>query len=280
MWSNLDVMHFESAQRKHQRAVDLTTDAGTLIGAFTRGEPPLTITRPSPGQPDIIVKLTNGFDPKLPLVVADAIHNYACVLDHLTWELCRMERKKKPDQWLQFPRWKGTTVKEQQERRAKVKKRLEPYFHQPTVDFLLSLDARPLLPGEPMKDPRGQFLHYLIQADNMDKHRTLLPAVGMGVVYPLVVTNQNGERIPYPVDADQKDFEFDSSGELRVRTTFPGLKVELQDDADVALRVLFRNDPALPFPRWEVRSVLSTGYPRNVIIAFSGHAMKMGYISP
>src|ERR1700733_7639613 len=99
---------FRGARLKVKRAQHHIGDAHQLVKAFISLNPYKIIVEKHPdGSQELTLTVTQSLDKNLPLIIGDAIHNLASALDHLTWEMVRLDNIT-PSCHLQFPRAPNT----------------------------------------------------------------------------------------------------------------------------------------------------------------------------
>ena len=192
---------FESARLKLERAQEHVRNLDVLFAAFMDARPHLPVIkdkRNDRGIWQMTLEISSRIPPptEIGLVLGDAVHNFRCALDHMTWELIGSDGGTQ-DRYTAFPTG-DTRINFE----SRVKGMITP--RQDTKQFFVDLAVYP--------SGHGEILYGLHLLDNADKHCVITPTIEATVFDGITLIDMTtGERLPadpidVPADADDRIF--------------------------------------------------------------------------
>ena len=223
---------FESAKLKLERAREHVRNLDVLFAAFMDARPHLPVVkrkRDDRGiwQMKLGIESRISPPPEIALVLGDAVHNFRCALDHLTWDLIGLDGGTQ-DRYTAFPTGDTRTNFE-----ARAKGMITP--RKDTKQFFVDLAVYPS--GD------GEIFYGLNLLDNADKHCVITPTVEATVFENIMLINMaTRERSladPFYVPAD-------ANGKISYRIP-DGFEIDTNNHIQTTADIFFPEVDVFPF---------------------------------
>jgi len=223
---------FESAKLKLERAQEHVRKLDLLFTEFMDARPHMLVVkdkRDDRGLWQMRLEIESTISPptEIGIVLGDAVHNFRCALDHMTWELIGIDGGAQ-DRYTAFP-----TGNTQINFESRVKGMITP--RQDTKQFFVDLAVYPT--------GYGEILYGLHLLDNADKHCVITPTIEATVFSGIVLINMaTGERVP----ADPIRVPADANGRISHRIP-DGFGIDANNRIDTTADIFFPEVDIFPF---------------------------------